>query len=210
MRSAQCDDEKVVDDWKKEYQETEVSTNTIPHFKVFIQSKTWGPPSNRLEVRWATVECAAQDGGYIKTLLSKAYEQGLITIGKFISQGYHRMAGEEAYKDQLRALNEYVKSRTAVTIIGLHPDALFADIRVNGENMFLEHYLNNVHPTIESIEHTGKSEEEGKYYLICDKKDTPHIIRFVDIMLPQLFKEQIKEEYKMEGYDHPIHPPPKW
>eukprot|EP00957_Ditylum_brightwellii_P102519 7813203-Ditylum_brightwellii.AAC.1 len=107
MKSAQCDEEQVVDDWKKMHQEIEELTNTIPHFKVFIQYKAWGPQQNRLEVRWPVIECAVKDGGNFKTLLSKVYEQDLIKIGKFIPQGYHRIAGEEAYKDQLRAHNEY-------------------------------------------------------------------------------------------------------
>eukprot|EP00957_Ditylum_brightwellii_P002317 178499-Ditylum_brightwellii.AAC.1 len=80
MKSAQCDKEQAIDDWKKMHQDVEELTNTIPHFR---------------------------DGGYFKTLLSRAYEQDLIKIGKFIPQGYHCMAGEEAYKNKLRAHNEY-------------------------------------------------------------------------------------------------------
>eukprot|EP00957_Ditylum_brightwellii_P115789 8831977-Ditylum_brightwellii.AAC.1 len=61
------------------------------------------------------------------------------------------MAGNEAYKDKLRAHNKYVKSRTAMTILGMHLDSLYASVRLNGEEIFLECYLNHVHPTIESI-----------------------------------------------------------
>eukprot|EP00957_Ditylum_brightwellii_P165255 12581988-Ditylum_brightwellii.AAC.1 len=207
MKSAKCDKEQAVDDWKKEHQDVEEMTNTIPHFKVFIQNKSWGPPSHRLEVRWPVIKCAVQDGGYIKTLLSKAYEQGLIKLGKFIPQGYHRMAGKEAFKDQLHTNDEYVKSRTAVTILGMHPDALYANVRLNREDMFLEHYFNHVHPTIKSIQHTTRSEEEGRFYLIFAKKDTPRVIKFVDCMLPEIFKDQIINNNKMEGYDYPICPP---
>eukprot|EP00957_Ditylum_brightwellii_P136974 10445472-Ditylum_brightwellii.AAC.1 len=39
-------------------------------------------------------------------------------------EGYHYMEGEEAYRAQLRAHNKYVQSITAVTIVGMHPDAL--------------------------------------------------------------------------------------
>eukprot|EP00957_Ditylum_brightwellii_P074291 5644882-Ditylum_brightwellii.AAC.1 len=66
-------------------------------------------------------------------VLSKAYKQGQIKVGKFIPQGYHCMEGEEAYRIQLRVHNEYVQYITAVTIVGMHPDTLWAEIRLNGE-----------------------------------------------------------------------------
>eukprot|EP00957_Ditylum_brightwellii_P068346 5188490-Ditylum_brightwellii.AAC.1 len=61
MKSAQCNKEQVVKEWKKMHQDIEELTNTIPHFKVFIQYKSWGLPSNRLEVGWPVIECAVKD-----------------------------------------------------------------------------------------------------------------------------------------------------
>eukprot|EP00957_Ditylum_brightwellii_P178926 13629876-Ditylum_brightwellii.AAC.1 len=86
MKSAQCNEEQVLQEWKQKQQDAEETTTTIPHFKVVIQNKSWGPPAKRREVQWPVTECAAQDGGYIKTLSSKAYEQRLINIRKFIPQ----------------------------------------------------------------------------------------------------------------------------
>eukprot|EP00957_Ditylum_brightwellii_P014954 1127369-Ditylum_brightwellii.AAC.1 len=91
-------------------------------------NKRWGAYHNKIEVTLPVIECAAKDGTYTKTVLSKAYEQGQIKVGKAIPQGYHCMEGEEAYKVQLRAHNKYVQSITVVTIVGLHPAALWTEI----------------------------------------------------------------------------------
>eukprot|EP00957_Ditylum_brightwellii_P050813 3852773-Ditylum_brightwellii.AAC.1 len=108
MHSAKCDEERAVSKWKKKYKNKQDLLNTITHFKVYTQNKRWDPYYNRIEVTLPVIECAAKDGAYIKMVLSKAYKQGLIKVGKFIPQGYHCMEGEEAYRTQLRAHNEYV------------------------------------------------------------------------------------------------------
>eukprot|EP00957_Ditylum_brightwellii_P037593 2843329-Ditylum_brightwellii.AAC.1 len=50
MKSAQCNKEQVVKEWEQKQQDADETTNMIPHFKIVIQNKTWGPPANRLEV----------------------------------------------------------------------------------------------------------------------------------------------------------------
>eukprot|EP00957_Ditylum_brightwellii_P047496 3607117-Ditylum_brightwellii.AAC.1 len=162
MCAAKCDKERAVSKWKKRYYNKQDLLNTIPHFKVYIQNKKWGAYHNRIKVTLSVIECTAKDGAYTKTVLSKAYKQGQIKVGKFTTQGYHCMEGEEAYRAQLRAHNKYVQSITAVNIIGMHPDPLWMEIRLNREETYLEHYLNHVHPSIESTQETNKSEETGR------------------------------------------------
>eukprot|EP00957_Ditylum_brightwellii_P130292 9938745-Ditylum_brightwellii.AAC.1 len=161
MHSAKCDKERAGSKWKKRYHNEQDSLNTISHFKVYIQNKRWGAYHNRIKVTLPVIECAAKDGTYIKTVLSKAYEQGQIKVGKFIPQGYHCMEGEEAYRAQLRAHSKYVQSITAVTTVGMHLDALWTEIRLGREEMYLEHHLNHIHPSIESMQETNKLEETG-------------------------------------------------
>eukprot|EP00957_Ditylum_brightwellii_P090024 6856281-Ditylum_brightwellii.AAC.1 len=67
--------------------------------------------------------------------------------------------------------------------------------------MTLEYYINNVNSTIELVQETNKSDEEGKWLLVCTKADTPRVIRFVDFFLPTIFEEHITEVEKMIGYD---------
>eukprot|EP00957_Ditylum_brightwellii_P150575 11465767-Ditylum_brightwellii.AAC.1 len=204
MRSAKCDEERTVSEWKKKYQNEQDLYNTIPYFKVFIKNKRWGPYHNRIEVTLLVIDYAAKDGAYIKTVLSKAYKKVLIEVGKFIPQEYHHMEGEEAYWTQLRLHNEYIQSITAVITVGMHPDTLWMEIRLNREEMYLEHYLNHVHPSIESVQETNNSEERAMYLLICTKKNTPDVIRFVDNMLPEIFKTNVSAEDKLEGLEFPI------
>eukprot|EP00957_Ditylum_brightwellii_P150962 11494812-Ditylum_brightwellii.AAC.1 len=69
--------------------------------------------------------------------------------------------------------------------------------------MTLEHYINNVNSTIELVQETNKTDEEGKWLLVCTKADTPRVIRFVDFVLPTIFEEHITEVEKIIGYDCP-------
>eukprot|EP00957_Ditylum_brightwellii_P101567 7740472-Ditylum_brightwellii.AAC.1 len=69
--------------------------------------------------------------------------------------------------------------------------------------MMLEHYINNINPTIESIQETNKTDKEGKWLLLCKKTDTPRVIRFVDFVLQTISEEHITEVEKMIGYECP-------
>eukprot|EP00957_Ditylum_brightwellii_P136230 10389388-Ditylum_brightwellii.AAC.1 len=71
--------------------------------------------------------------------------------------------------------------------------------------MTLEHYINNVNSTIKLVQETNKTDEEGKWLLVCTKEDTLRVIRLVDFFLPTLFEEHITEVEKMIGYDCPRH-----
>eukprot|EP00957_Ditylum_brightwellii_P185436 14119889-Ditylum_brightwellii.AAC.1 len=71
--------------------------------------------------------------------------------------------------------------------------------------MMLEHYPNNVNSAVESVQETNKTDEEGKWLLVCKKVDTLRVIRFVDFILLMIFEEHLTEAEKMIGYDHPRH-----
>ena len=47
------------------------------------------------------IQCAAEDLGYLKTLLVEVYTQQQIKTGKFVSQGMVQIFGEEAYKQHI-------------------------------------------------------------------------------------------------------------
>eukprot|EP00957_Ditylum_brightwellii_P013912 1049826-Ditylum_brightwellii.AAC.1 len=84
-------------------------------------------------------------------------------MGTVVPQGLFRMAGEEVYKHYLCMHNEYVASITAVVIVGLHKDAIWAEIEINREAMLLEHYLNRVHLNIELAQETREKAKRGAY-----------------------------------------------
>eukprot|EP00957_Ditylum_brightwellii_P025728 1947110-Ditylum_brightwellii.AAC.1 len=140
---------------------------------MYTVSKKWGPHHDRVEAYIVNIQCATDDAPYMKTLLSAVYEQQLINMGVFVPQGLFRITGEEAHKYQLRAHNKYVSSTTLVAIAGMHRDAMEAQIVIDGGKMTLEYYINNVNPTIESVQETNKTDEEGKWLLMCTKADTP-------------------------------------
>eukprot|EP00957_Ditylum_brightwellii_P139071 10599667-Ditylum_brightwellii.AAC.1 len=178
LKIVNCDKEEMIKKWQAsssaEKQLAEVKDkgqlarikdqeeNIIPTFVMYTGSKKWGPHHDRVEAYVVNIQCATEDVLYMKTLLSVAYEQQLINIGAFVSQGLFRITGEEAYKYQLRAHSKYISRITLVAIVGMHRDAMEAQIAIDGEKMTLEHYINNVNPTIKSVQETNKTDKEGK------------------------------------------------
>eukprot|EP00957_Ditylum_brightwellii_P184591 14058588-Ditylum_brightwellii.AAC.1 len=84
-------------------------------------------------------------------------------MGKFVPQGLVPIAGEEAYKQMSRNQNEYIDLLTAIRIQGLHKDAMWADISINGKKMTLNYYLNQGNPHIKRMLKTKQTEEEGRW-----------------------------------------------
>eukprot|EP00957_Ditylum_brightwellii_P088486 6738983-Ditylum_brightwellii.AAC.1 len=123
LERVECDEEKIVEQWKEKNQDVEDMGNKIPHFAIFLQSKKWGQPPLPIEAMVISIQCAVEDTAYIKTLLSEASNKELIKVGTYVPQGLFRMAGEEVYKHHLQAHNDYVASITAVAIVGMHKDA---------------------------------------------------------------------------------------
>eukprot|EP00957_Ditylum_brightwellii_P114793 8753649-Ditylum_brightwellii.AAC.1 len=72
--------------------------------------------------------------------------------------------------------------------------------------MLLEHYLSKENPNIESVQETKKTESGRRWLLICKKINTPKVIRFVDYILPNIFKKYITDVDRMEGYNYPVRP----
>eukprot|EP00957_Ditylum_brightwellii_P146376 11144888-Ditylum_brightwellii.AAC.1 len=105
--------------------------------------KGWGEAPNRTESWVVIIQSATEDTAYLKTLLSAVYDNQMMSKGNFVPQGMVKIAGEEVYKQALRNHNEYITSITATAIKGLHKDALWFTVEINGETMLLEHYLNN-------------------------------------------------------------------
>eukprot|EP00957_Ditylum_brightwellii_P185464 14121414-Ditylum_brightwellii.AAC.1 len=70
--------EKEVDEWKEKHNHVNEPTNTVSFFTMFVQTKGWGQPPKCTEATMIVIQCAAEDTAYLKTLLSAAYEQGLI------------------------------------------------------------------------------------------------------------------------------------
>eukprot|EP00957_Ditylum_brightwellii_P073290 5570706-Ditylum_brightwellii.AAC.1 len=98
--------------------------NKIPHFTIFLQSKRWGHPPLQIKEVIVSIQCVVEDAAYLKTLLSEPYNKEHIKMKTYVPQGLFRMAGEEVYKHSLHTHNECIASIAAVTILGLHKDAM--------------------------------------------------------------------------------------
>eukprot|EP00957_Ditylum_brightwellii_P185370 14114997-Ditylum_brightwellii.AAC.1 len=86
VKMAKCA-EKEVDKWKENHNHMDESTNALPFFTMFVQTKRWGQPPKRTKATMIVIQCAAEDTAYLKMLMSAAYEQELIKEGVFLPQG---------------------------------------------------------------------------------------------------------------------------
>eukprot|EP00957_Ditylum_brightwellii_P171903 13087462-Ditylum_brightwellii.AAC.1 len=121
----------------------------------------------------------------------------MMSKGNFVLQGMVKITGEEAYKQALRAHNKYITSIIAVAIKGLHKDALWSTVEINGEIILLEHYLNNVNPHIESLHETKLMETRGRWLVVYKKQNYSSVVKFLDYTIPLLF-EKIVDADKIE------------
>eukprot|EP00957_Ditylum_brightwellii_P018431 1386682-Ditylum_brightwellii.AAC.1 len=146
-----CDKEKVVKEWKDKYQDAKKDKNTIPNFLLLVQNRCWRQPPTRREVTVTAIQCAAKNALYTKTLLLAAYKTRTKDCGVFVPQELYQIVGEDIYKQKLQEQNECVTTITAVAVSGLHNDAVWSNVKINGGTMMLEHYLNKIHTHILSV-----------------------------------------------------------
>eukprot|EP00957_Ditylum_brightwellii_P000136 10230-Ditylum_brightwellii.AAC.1 len=128
---------------------------------------------DRVEALVVIIKYTVENALYLNTLLSAAYKQGSIKCGTFVPQGFHQMAGEEEYKDKIRSHNAYVKAVTSVKIFGLTLDAMYSNVVIDGEDMFLEVYVSWQIPYIKKVERKKKTNPKGCWLIICSKGNVP-------------------------------------
>eukprot|EP00957_Ditylum_brightwellii_P023194 1750240-Ditylum_brightwellii.AAC.1 len=113
------------------------------------------------------------------------------------------MTGVEEYKGKLCRHNAYINVVAAVKIFGLSKDAMYTNVVIEEENMFLEEHINRQIPYIKKVEETKKN-TKGCWLIVCLKIKVPEVIKFIDYELPQLFEEFIEEGDKLEGFKYPV------
>eukprot|EP00957_Ditylum_brightwellii_P006537 495321-Ditylum_brightwellii.AAC.1 len=67
VKMAKCA-EKEVDKWKEKHNHIDESTNAVPFFTMFVQTKRWGQPPKCTKATMIVIQCAAKDTAYPKTL----------------------------------------------------------------------------------------------------------------------------------------------
>jgi len=178
----------TINEWKKKNDVTSNKENPIPQFFINTTMKKFGDGKKRVEACVFGIECAEEDAGYLKTLLSLGYEQNVISTGTFIPTAYHLITSAELYKAALRGQNKYINNMTAVAIEGIHKDAFWEDIVTQeGKTMKLDHLLRKEIPFIETYEKTSRSETEGRWHIMCKKANVGKVIEFIDQKIPDMF-----------------------
>eukprot|EP00957_Ditylum_brightwellii_P075687 5752183-Ditylum_brightwellii.AAC.1 len=168
IQDVDCNEKQILAEWKKKNIAVDQEYNKIPKFCLLYQYKQWGENPNCIEAPVVHIQSVAEDSGYLKTLQSAVYGEKFINQGIFITQGMINIAGEEVHKQALRKQNEYIPSMMSIAIVGMHQDALQAEVNINEEGIMLEQYFNHVNPHIKTVMKTKQTEETGRWLIVLD------------------------------------------
>eukprot|EP00957_Ditylum_brightwellii_P202271 15329399-Ditylum_brightwellii.AAC.1 len=148
----------------------EEDENEIPNFNIATIIQQFGDKSNRVEATVFGIECTKEDTGYLKTLLSVAYENNCITTVTVTPTAYHLITSMESYKEVLHKQYEFIQSPMAIPVEGFHKDVLWEDITFTyGSKIILDYFLYKGLSAIETYKYTDRSDTEERWLLMCKK-----------------------------------------
>eukprot|EP00957_Ditylum_brightwellii_P146616 11161652-Ditylum_brightwellii.AAC.1 len=87
--------------------------------------RQFGNGVGRVATTVLAMECAAEDAGYLKMLLTKLYTDGKPQYGIFILTGFHLVTSAENFKAALRKQNAFLQSVNMVFITGISNNAMW-------------------------------------------------------------------------------------
>jgi hypothetical protein len=105
----------------------------------------------------------------------------------------------------LKKQNQYLNNLAVVTVYGLPFDTLESQIKVAGYEGSLGGYFQHAAPDIiESMEVTGQTAENGKWFVLCTKTSLSAVQKFFDYNIKEIFINQIPSTEKFTEYPHPM------
>ena len=132
------------------------------------------------------LRCDATIQKFFVKFLTRANKSGSIPTqkGRFIPMSVSKH-NETATKKAMDGQNQYLTNTTSIPLIGMSFEALNSTIAVGDsgratiEAIIYQHCL--------SIEPTAKSNDFGRFNLICLKTDTEHLLEFIKTDIPTMW-----------------------
>lgn len=216
MEHVKTSDIEVVQEWRAKFPdriagkpekegEMDLSevTNTVPEFTLFSGNRSFGGGNGKVSTVCLNIQCATEDANYLKALLARASETKRME-GLFVPAGIHLIESPAVYIGLLRSQNQYLNSTTCVPIFGMHAQALFDIVPgSDGDTGTLGEHLDKHAKFIESAQRTNKTDTEGKWFLMCKKKDVEKVHQMIDGPLREIFEKHFPEEDKFPDYPYP-------
>lgn len=145
----------------------------------------------------------AEDGAYVKRMLSFLGENNLLPDGKFIPSGFHLMAGVDSMKCILREHNQYLTQLAVVGIEGISPEAMQTMIPHEHDTprTLRDHILHSV-PTVTRLEFTNATNTKGKWFILLSKGHEDILNNWLQTTLRELF-DHVPSDQHVPGYDGP-------
>ena len=157
-----------------------LQANDLPPFSIY-----WRPRIvyGKFHTSALVLRCDATIQKFFVKILTRANKSGIVPAqkGRFIPMSVSKH-NEHATKKAMDGQNQYLTNTTSIPLIGMSFDALHSTIAVGDsghatiEAIIYQHCL--------SIEPTAKSNELGRFNLICLKTETNRLIEFINTDLP--------------------------
>ena len=167
---------------------TEVQTKTndskagIPYFYLENSIKRWGVS----KVETIRVNCAKEDSGRLKTLLSSAGEQGLLTRGQFLPEGLQLMANKEVVTNMMLVHEQYIKNATGIPLRGLSETDMSISTKIG-------HTIRDTILEIDGVESIEKMRDgysRGHWTIISTKQQEVAVLQKIEQSLSSLYSHQ--------------------
>eukprot|EP00978_Attheya_sp_CCMP212_P004293 scaffold9391_cov59-Attheya_sp.AAC.1 len=172
-----------------------------PYFRLTSGKRNFGGVSTNVIL----VECAKEDTLFVKYVFTKIYQNPKFDKrGHFVPSGIHLIEDPKLHTALLKKQNQYLNNLAGVTVYGLPFDMLESQIKVEGYEGSPGGYIHHAAPEIiESMEVTGQTSENGKWFVLCIKTSLSAVQKFFDYNIKEIFINQIPSTEKLTEYPHP-------
>eukprot|EP00957_Ditylum_brightwellii_P022360 1686989-Ditylum_brightwellii.AAC.2 len=103
----------------------------IPTFTIHTATRKFGNGNQWVESSTLSIESAAKDAGYLKTLLNFGHKHRYNALGTFVPTDIHLTAGPEVYKGLLHSQNDYLQTTSALPVEGITHSAIWQEITID-------------------------------------------------------------------------------
>ena len=175
------DEQQLLDKYRTKHN---LPTTEIPSFSIYWRNNI---TYNKLTTRALIIRCDASVQKFFVQFLTKSNKNGVIPVnkGRFIPLSVSPN-NANATKHAMDCQNKYLTHTTLIPIIGLSFEALRTEIdvidagRATIESIIQQRCL--------SLEPTAKSNDLGRFNLICSSTDTTSVLDFIKQDLQVMWK----------------------
>ena len=175
------DEQQLLQAYTKQHS---LKDDTIPSFSIYFRNRV---TYKNLPTKALIIRCDATICPFFVKFLTRANSSGMIPIkkGSFIPLAVTKH-NEKATISAMDLQNKYLSRTVSIPIIGLSFESLQSHIDVEGEGKKTIETL--IYENCLSVEPTSKSQDLGRFNLICFKNDEQRLINYIETDFPMMWR----------------------